>query len=168
MADRRKSTTCSSTDIKRIELALATVIGKEKYTREVNRSDERGIYNLGGEKVHFKLSDDDKTLLVSLDGDKFKPLSKFLPEQAERYKKNGEPPMSMVQKKAEEEEDTTMTCSWYDIKKAEEDELVVNGNCCVGARQIRNGTLILPLESSFWDTFFTLSLVIAKASVGAD
>jgi len=164
MSEHRKSTICSSDYITKIELALAKALGVAKYKLDVKRTPQKGVYDFGGEEVTLQLAEDDKTLNVSKDGTNFKVINKFIEEQRARYEKNGGPPR-VIPTTHSKDEDESLGVSWYELKKAEEDLLEVKGNCCVGGRVIRSGTIIIPLESSFWDTFLGLGLVVAKASV---
>lgn len=168
MADQRNSTMASEEYIRKIELYLAKGLGQAKYDRPVKRTEEKGIYDFGGEKVQLKMSDDEKTCMVSLNGEHYKSTQKFIADQSARFEKHGEPKMTNFNLSGKtDKQDDGIKLSWYELKKAEENELVTKGNWFVRGRMIRCGQNIIPLEASFWDVVFGISVTIVKSSVEA-
>merc|ERR1711982_135426 len=111
---------------------------------------------------------DEKSCMVSLNGEHYKPIQTFIVDQLARFEKHGEPKIINFKGSGKNnEQDDGVKLSWYELKKAEENELKTKGNWFIRGRMIRCGQNIIPLEASFWDVVFGISVTIVKSSVEA-
>jgi len=166
--NKRKSMFAPDDTVGKIEYHLAKALGKNNYTRPVERFYEKGSFNFGGEVAFLKLGDDDKSVFVSPEADDdntYVPIDTFIADQRKRFEKDGAPPTA-IPLPEEPEEKAAFNLQWFDLAKQEEKEKqeAMKAGVCGKFKVFRKGNTIVPIEATTFDTIFATFLTIVRAA----